>query len=64
MRTIAFYDTKPFVREFTRAAPGAEGLRGVFQVVWLTGVTAAGARGQASMRSAVALARKNGWVKR
>lgn len=45
MRTIAFYDTKPYDREFMRAAPGAEGLRWMFHEFRLTAETAASARG-------------------
>jgi D-lactate dehydrogenase len=45
MKTIAFYDTKPYDRQFMTAAPGADGLRWVFHEFRLTSDTAGCARG-------------------
>lgn len=45
MKTIAFYDSKSYDREFMGAAPGAERLRWVFHEFRLTAETATSARG-------------------
>lgn len=45
MKTIAFYDTKPYDRQFMTAAPGADELRWVFHEFRLTADTAGCARG-------------------
>jgi D-lactate dehydrogenase len=45
VKTIAFYDSKSYDREFMGAAPGAERLRWVFHEFRLTAETATSARG-------------------